>query len=49
MDLNDRGFFPFSCSLLIYHYDGETPMAHNLKLEYALPINKEFSVSVGKL
>jgi hypothetical protein len=24
-------------------------MAQNLRLEYALPVNKEFSVSVGKV
>ena len=47
IDLNEFSLF-FSFSLLIYSYDGETPFALNLRPEYALPINKEFSVSVGK-
>ncbi|CAB4010141.1 Hypothetical predicted protein, partial [Paramuricea clavata] len=35
-----------TAGLLIYSYCGDTPMAQNLRLEYALPVNKEFSVSV---
>jgi hypothetical protein len=42
-------YFIICFSLLIYSYFGDTPMAQNLRLEYALPVNKEFSVSVGKV
>ena len=41
-------FLVFFFSLLIYSYVGDTPLAQNLRVEYALPINKEFNVSVGK-
>ena len=37
-----------TAGLLIYSYVGETPLSHNLGVEYALPINKEFSVSVER-
>lgn len=36
-----------SLSLFIYSYPDDKPVARNLQVEYALPINKEFTVSVG--
>ena len=50
LDLNDFFCFLLSCfsSLFIYSYRGDQPLASNLQVDYALPVNKEFSVAVGK-
>ncbi|XP_028418102.1 inositol polyphosphate 5-phosphatase OCRL-1-like [Dendronephthya gigantea] len=38
----------WTASLIIFSYVGETPLALNLRVEFAIPINTEFSIAVER-